>query len=399
MIDETLARDGGRPVRDSYLVFGSPDLQEPEIQEVLEVLRSGWIGTGPRVGRFEEQFREYIGCKHAVALNSCTAGLHLSLIALGAQPGDEVIVPTMTFAATANSVCHVGARPVLVDCERDTMNIDPRAVEAAITPRTRIIVPVHFAGRAADMTALEAIARPRGIKILEDAAHGVETVHQGRKIGTIGDCTAFSFYVTKNVVTGEGGMVTTENEEIASWIKVAGLHGMSKDAWKRYSDDGFKHYEVEFPGFKYNMMDLQAALGLHQLARVEENWEKRRALWQRYLDAFADLPVLPPPPVREGDRHAYHLFILLLDLDRLKWSRDEIQLALHRENIGTGIHYRAVHLHPFYRRSLGVRAGDFPNADFISERTLSLPFSTKLTERDVEDVFTAVRKVLRAAQR
>lgn len=398
-IREPLAREGGRPVRSSYLVFGSPDLQEPEIQEVLEVLRSGWIGTGPRVGRFEEQFRNYIGCRHAVALNSCTAGLHLSLIALGAKPGDEVIVPSMTFAATANSVCHVGARPVLVDCERDTMNIDPRAVEAAITPRTRIIVPVHFAGRAADMTALEAIARPRGIRILEDAAHGVETVHQGRKIGTIGDCTAFSFYVTKNVVTGEGGIVTTEDDEIASWIKVAGLHGMSKDAWKRYSDDGFKHYEIEFPGFKYNMMDLQAALGLHQLARVEENWQKRSVLWQRYLDAFADLPVALPPEVRNGDRHAYHLFILTLDTDRLKWSRDEIQQALHHENIGTGIHYRAVHLHPFYRRSLGVRPGDLPNSDYISDRTLSLPFSTKLTEQDVQDLFDAVHKVLRAAQR
>ncbi|MCA9729711.1 MAG: DegT/DnrJ/EryC1/StrS family aminotransferase [Candidatus Eisenbacteria bacterium] len=398
-IHEPLARDGGRPVRSSYLIFGAPDLQDPEIAEVVEVLRSGWIGTGPRVGRFEEQFRDYVGARHAVALNSCTAGLHLSLIALGAQSGDEVIVPTMTFAATANSVCHVGARPVLVDCEPDTLNLDPRAVEAALTPKTKIIVPVHFAGRAADMTALEAIARPRGIRILEDAAHGVETVHQGRKIGTIGDCTAFSFYVTKNVVTGEGGIVTTEDEEIASWIKIAGLHGMSKDAWKRYSDDGFKHYEVEFPGFKYNMMDLQAALGLHQLARVEENWQKRATLWQRYRDAFADLPVQLPAPVRHGDRHAYHLFILLLDLDRLKWTRDQVQHALHQENIGTGIHYRAVHLHPYYRRSLGVRPESFPHATAISERTLSLPFSTKLGESDVHDVFAAVHKVLRAARR
>lgn len=398
-VSEPLAKDGGKPIRDRYLVFGAPDLREPEIQEAIEVLRTGWIGTGPRVGRFEDDFRRYVGAKHAVALGSCTAGLHLSLIALGVKPGDEVIVPSMTFAATANSVVHVGGRPVLVDCERDTMNIDPRAFERAITPRTRVVVPVHFAGRAADITAIEAIARPRGIKILEDAAHAVETVHQGRKVGAIGDCTAFSFYVTKNVVTGEGGIVTTEDEEIATWIKIAGLHGMNKDAWKRYSDDGFKHYEIGFPGFKYNMTDMQAALGIHQLARVEENWTRRAELWQRYLEAFADLPVDLPAPVLPGDRHAYHLFIVTLQLEKLRWSRDEIQQALHKENIGTGIHYRAVHVHPYYRETFGYRDGDLPNADAISDRTLSLPFSTKLTDDDAGDVIAAMHKVLRAAAR
>ncbi|MFN8549393.1 MAG: DegT/DnrJ/EryC1/StrS family aminotransferase [Candidatus Eisenbacteria bacterium] len=372
-------------------------MQQPEIDEVVATLKSSWIGTGPKVARFEEDFRNYVGAKHAAALYSCTAGLHLAMIALGVKPGDEVIVPSMTFVATANSVIHVGATPILVDCEPGTMLIDPKAVERAITEKTRVIVPVHFAGRPADMTALRALARPRGIKILEDAAHAIETIHQGEKVGRIGDATAFSFYVTKNVITGEGGMVTTEDDEVASWIKVAGLHGMSKDAWKRYSDSGYRHYEVVFPGFKYNMMDLQASLGLHQLKRVEENWEKRRRLWDRYLAELKDLPLDLPPPVRSGDRHAYHLFIVEVQTEKLRMTRDEVMMALHRENIGTGIHYRAVHVHPYYRDRFGLTADDLPVSDRISERTLSLPFSTRLSEEDIADTFFALRKVLNAA--
>jgi dTDP-4-amino-4,6-dideoxygalactose transaminase len=397
--NQPLAIEGGPPVRDRFLIFGHPDLRQEEIDEVVATLRSGWIGTGPRVARLEEEFRRYLGVGHAVAVSSCTAGLHLALIALGAGSGDEVILPSMTFVATANAVCHVGARPVLVDCEPGTINLDPAAVERAITPRTKIIVPVHFAGRAADMTALRAIARPRGIRLLEDCAHAVETVHRGEKAGTMGDCAAFSFYVTKNVITGEGGMVTTNDEEIAAWIKVAGLHGMSKDAWKRYSDEGFKHYEVAFPGFKYNLTDLAAAIGLPQLRRVEENWAKRAALWSRYLEAFADLPAALPAPVPAGDRHAYHLFTLALDLERLRFTRDRVLDALQREGIGTGVHYRAVHLHPYYRDTFGYRPEMFPHADALSHRTLSLPFSTRLSEEDVTDVIDAVRKVLLAARR
>ena len=394
---EPLALHGGPPIRNEYLIFGAPDIREAEIEEVIQVLRSGWIGTGPRVGRFESDFARYVGSKHAVALNSCTAGLHLSLIALGVKPGDEVIVPSMTFAATANSVCHVGAIPVLVDCDPLTMNIDPGVVERAITPRTKVIVPVHFAGRPADMDAILALARPRGIRVLEDAAHATETIYRGRKVGTIGDCTAFSFYVTKNVITGEGGMVTTSDDQIAAWIKIAGLHGMSKDAWKRYSDEGFRHYEIGFPGFKYNMMDLQAALGIHQLARVEESWERRRILWNRYLESFADLPVTLPAPVAAGDKHAYHLFLLVLDTDQLTMSRDEIQQALHAEGIGTGIHYRGVHLHPYYADQFGYRPEDLPHTLHISDRTLSLPFSTRLSEDDIRDVLDAVHKVVAVA--
>lgn len=394
---QRLAVDGGAPVREDFLIFGSPDIRDEEIDEVVATLRSGWVGTGPRVGRFEEAFRDYVGAKHALALNSCTAALHLSLIALGVKRGDEVITTPMTFASSGNVIHHVGAKPVFVDCERDTMCIDPALVEEAVTGRTRALLPVHFAGRPCDMARIMEIASRRRLKIIEDAAHAVETVAQGRKVGTIGDATCFSFYVTKNVITAEGGMVTTASEEVANWIKVAGLHGLSKDAWKRYSDEGFKHYEVTFPGYKYNMMDLQAALGIHQLARVRENHSRRAALWAKYLEAFADLPVVLPVPVREGDVHAHHLFQLLLRTEDLRMSRDEVMQALHAENIGTGIHYVALHLHPFYRDSYGYERGQFPNAEWISDRTLSIPFSTKLTEKDTDDVIRGVRKVLGAA--
>lgn len=396
---QPLASEGGPSIRDRFLIFGSPDIRREEIDEVVATLESGWIGTGPRVARLEEEFRRYLGIDHAVAVSSCTAGLHLSLIALGVQPGDEVIVPSMTFVATANAVCHVGAKPILVDCERETMNIDPAAVARAITPRTRVIVPVHFAGRPADLTSLRALAVPRGIRLLEDAAHGVETVHRGEKAGTMGDCAAFSFYVTKNVVTGEGGMVTTKDEGIAAWVKVAALHGMSQDAWKRFSDEGYRHYEVEFPGFKYNLTDLAAAIGLPQLRRVEENWARREVLWRRYLEAFADLPAFLPAPVAPGDRHAYHLFTLILDLERLRFTRDQVLHVLQQEGIGTGVHYRGVHVHPFYRDRFGYRPEQFPNADFLSHRTLSIPFSTRLSEEDILDVIDGVRKVLRRARR
>ncbi|MFH1143304.1 MAG: DegT/DnrJ/EryC1/StrS family aminotransferase [Candidatus Eisenbacteria bacterium] len=386
------------PVRRDYLVFGRPDIRDEEIREVEATLRSGWLGTGPRVARFEEAFREYIGARYAMALNSCTAGLHLSMIAVGVEPGDEVITCPMTFASSANAILHVGATPVFADCNPTTLCIDPDQVAARITPRTRAILPIHFAGRPADMTRLEALARSRGVKIVEDAAHGIETVHRGRKVGTIGDCTVFSFYVTKNVITGEGGMVTTDDPALADWIKIAGLHGLSRDAWKRYSDEGFRHYEVVFPGFKYNMMDLQAAIGIHQLARVEANLVRREAIWRRYAQAFADLPLRIPPDPPAGDRHARHLFVILLELERLRATRDEILMALHQEGIGTGVHYRALHLHSYYRERFGYRTEDFPHAAWAGERTLSLPFSTALSDEDVSDVIAAVRRVLEAAR-
>jgi dTDP-4-amino-4,6-dideoxygalactose transaminase len=346
------------------------------------------------VAAFEQRFREYVGASHAVAVSSCTAALHLAMVAIGIRPGDEVIVPSMTFAATANAVIHAGGRPVLADVDRRTLCLDPEDVRRRLTPRTRALIPVHFAGRPCDMNALGNLARRHDLRVIEDCAHAIETLYLGRHAGTLGDLGAFSFYVTKNVVTGEGGMVTTADPKWAARIKTLALHGLSADAWKRFSDEGFKHYEVVEPGFKYNMMDLQAALGLHQLRRVEENLVRREQVWARYDEAFADLPVFRPAPPDEGTRHARHLYTLLLDVDRLRVGRDEVQQALHRQRIGTGVHYRALHLHRFYREEFSYARGDLPNAEWISDRTLSLPLSARLTDEDVADVVRAVRRTL-----
>ncbi len=382
------------PVREEYLVFGSPQILEPEIEEVVATLRSAWVGTGPRAAAFEQAFRTYVGAGHAVAVHSCTAALHLSLVAIGLEQGDEVIVPSMTFAATANVVIHAGGRPVLVDVDRSTQCLDVQEVTRRVTPRTRAVIPVHFAGRPCDVDGLLELAGRHGLRIIEDCAHAIETMSNGRHAGTFGDLGAFSFYATKNVVTAEGGMVTTADESWANRIKILALHGLSGDAWKRFSDEGFRHYEVVEPGFKYNMTDLQAALGIHQLRRVEENLERRQRIWHVYDEAFSDLPVHLPPAESPGTRHARHLYTLLLDLDRLRVGRDRVQLSLHRQRIGTGIHYHAIHRHDYYRRTFGYERDEFPNASWISDRTLSLPLSPKLTDEDVADVVAAVRRTL-----
>jgi len=390
-----LAIEGGRPIRDEFLVFGSPLIGEEEIAEVVDTLRSGWLGTGPKVHRFEEDFRRYIGCKHAIAVNSCTAGLHLALDVLGIGEGDEVITTPLTFAATANVIIHRRARPVFVDVDRETQNIDPNRVEDAITPRTKAIIPVHMAGRPCAMDAIMDLAKQHNLFVIEDAAHAVEAIYKGHKIGNIGHITAFSFYVTKNVCTGEGGMVTTNNDDWAEEIRIKSLHGISKDAWKRYSAEGFQPYETLYPGYKYNMMDIQAALGIHQLARVEENWRIRERYWQMYDEAFADISgiITPSKGLPPDSRHARHLYTILLDVDRLRITRNQFVEAMKAENIGTGIHFTALHLHKSYRETFGYKPGDFPNAEWIGERTVSLPLSPKLTESDVSDVIRAVKRV------
>jgi len=382
------------PIREKFLVFGSPLIVDDEINEVVATMRSGWLGTGPKTAKFEQMIKEYVGTKYALAVNSCTAGLHLSLISAGIKQGDEVITTPMTFAATANVICHVGAKPVFADVDRATMNIDPKEIEKKITEKTKALLPVHLAGRACDMEALTAIAAKYNLKLINDAAHSLETEYHGKKIGCFGDLSAFSFYVTKNITTVEGGMVTTDNEELANMIKIYALHGMSKDAWKRFSDEGYKHYQVIYPGFKYNMTDMQASMGIHQLKRIEAGAVRRKALWEKYNNAFRDLPCFVPAPVEVDTRHAYHLYTLLVDLEKLTVDRDAIMNALHKENIGTGVHYAALHLHPYYANTFGYKKGDFPNAEYISDRTLSLPFSPKLTDQDAEDVVSAVTAVL-----
>jgi len=381
-------------MRKNLLVFGNPLIEQSEIDEVVASLKSGWLGTGPKVHKFEEMFRKYKGAKYAMALNSCTAALHLSILVIGIKPGDEVIVPTMTFAATANAIIHAGGIPVFADCERETMNIDSNDVERKITSKTKAIVLVHFAGRACNMDAIMDIAKHHNLKVVEDCAHAVETEYHGKKAGTFGDLGCFSFYVTKNIVTGEGGMAITNNEDYANQIKVLGLHGMSKDAWKRFSDSGYKHYQVVCAGYKYNMMDIQAAIGIHQLPRVDKYWKRREKIWKHYNEAFGDLPVLTPAPVKSNTRHAYHLYALLLDIDHLKITRDKFLNEMTKRNISVGVHYIALHLHPYYQEAFGYKKGNFPNSEWISDRTLSLPLSAKLTDKDVEDVIEAVTRLL-----
>lgn len=389
-------------MREDFLVFGKPQIGEEEIAEVVATLRSGWIGMGPRTLEFERAFAEYVGAKHAIAVNSCTAALHLALIAAGVGPGDEVITTPMTFAATANVIVHTGATPVFADVDRRTQNIDPPRVAERITPRTKAILPVHMLGRPAEMDPLLALAAAHDLAVIEDAAHAAEAVYRGRHVGTLGHFTAFSFYATKNITTGEGGMLVTGDDAAAERLRVLRLHGISKDAWKRYSAEGFSPYETIEPGFKYNMLDLTAALGLHQLRRVEENLTIRERYVALYNEAFAELPGVIVPalePLGPGDRHAQHLYPLLLDLDRLALDRAGFIDALQERRIGTGIHFTAVHLHQYYRERFGYRRGDFPEAEYISDRTVSLPLSPAMTERDVEDVIAAVGDVVAAHRR
>jgi dTDP-4-amino-4,6-dideoxygalactose transaminase len=380
--------------RQDLLVFGSPLIGEEEIAEVVATLRSGWIGTGPRVAQFEEMMKEYTAAQYAIALSSCTAALHLSLLVLGIGPGDEVITTPMTFAATANAILHTGARPVFADVNRGTMLIEPEGIEAAITPRTRAILPVHLAGRPCAMDKILAIAKSHGLFVIEDAAHCIEGSYHGQKVGSMGDLTCFSFYVTKNLTTAEGGMITTGNAEWAARLRTLALHGMDLHAFNRFGDRGYRHYQVVEAGYKDNMTDIQAALGIHQLRRIEAAWERRNAIWNEYQKAFHDLPVHCPASDEPETRHARHLYTILAEKKECGKSRDELLEHFTQHKIGTGVHYTALHLHPYYRKTFGFKEGDFPNTEWIGQATLSLPLSAKLSNGDVEDVIAVLRHLL-----
>ncbi len=319
-----------------FIVFGAPLITQDEIDEVVDSLKSGWLGTGPKVARFEENFRKYKSAKHSIAVNSATSALHLSLLAAGIKEGDEVITTPLTFCATVNSIIYVGATPVLADVNPHTLNIDPLEIALKITPKTKAIVPVHFAGRSCDMDNIMKIAQKYNLKVIEDCAHAIETEYHGQKAGNFGDFGCFSFYVTKNVVTGEGGMILTNNEDSASRLKILALHGMSKDAWQRFSDKGYKHYQVVECGFKYNMMDLQAAIGIHQLKKVEENWKRRQQIWAKYNDAFSDLPVTLPSEVEKNTRHAYHLYTILVSHKKTGIKRDSFLEMMTKKRLVSG---------------------------------------------------------------
>ena len=381
-------------MRKDFLVFGSPSIEEPEIQEVVNVLRSGWVGTGPKTAQFEKDFSEYKNADHAIAVNSCTAALHLSLIACGVGPGDEVITTPFTFCATVNSIIHSGATPVLADIDPATMNIDPDEIEKKITKNTKALLIVHFAGRPCELDRLCAIAKKHNLKIIEDCAHAIESEYKEKKLGTFGDFGCFSFYVTKNIITGEGGMVLTRNEEDAARIKKLALHGMTNDAWKRFADKGYKHYHVTECGFKYNMTDIQAAIGIHQLKRIDQYWIKRREHWQRYNEAFSGLPITIPADPQENTRHAYHLYTILIDEKVLNISRDDFLEEMTQHKIGVGVHYDSIPEHPFYMDRYGFRPEDYPNAMRIGRQTVSLPLSAKLTESDQHDVISAVKDII-----
>ena len=380
--------------RKTFLPFSPPSISEDEIKEVVDTLRSDWLTTGPKTKRFEEAFRERLGSPAALALNSCTAALHLGLAALGVSKGDEVITTTMTFAASVNIIEHLGGRPVLVDVEPDTLNIDPAQVEEKITTRTKAILPVHFAGHPAAMDQIFELAGDNNLGVLEDAAHALPAVYRGKAIGSGDNPAAFSFYATKNLTTAEGGMLTG-SEELLEQARVLSLHGMSRDAWKRYEQGGSWYYEVVSPGYKYNMTDIQAALGLHQLRRLEGFQRRRREVVQAYNDAFSGCEALELPVERAEVEHAWHLYVLRLRPEALTIDRAQFIRELESRNIGTSVHFIPVHLHPYYRDKYGYAAGDFPVAYENYRRLLSLPLSPRLTDEDLADVIEAVLQVVK----
>lgn len=387
------ARGGRTGVRETFLSFSPPSIGDAEIAEVIDTLRTDWITTGPKTRRFEEEFARFVGAEGALAVNSATSAMLVGLAAAGIGRGDEVITTTMTFCSTVHVIEHVGATPVLVDVERDTLNVDPAAVRAAITPRTKAILPVHLYGHPCDMGALVPLARDHGLLVLEDAAHALPARHEGRMIGTIGDLTAFSFYATKNLTTAEGGMLTGA-PELLERCRLWSLHGMSRDAYKRYSAEGSWYYEVVVPGFKCNMTDIQAALGLHQLVKLPAFQRRRREVVDRYTEAFAALPELEVPVERASVESAWHLYVLRLNLERLTIDRAGFIEELRARNIGSSVHFIPVHMHPYYCQRYHFAEDDFPTAATEYRRVVSLPLHPRLSDEDVDDVIAAVREIV-----
>ncbi len=381
------------PVTTTTVRFAPPVIGRGEIDEVVAALESGWLSTGPRVRQFEQAFAAYTGAPYALALNSCTAALHLALLAYEVGPGDEVVTTPLTFCATANVAIHTGATPRFADIDPDTWNLSPAAAEAAVTPKTRAVVPVHFAGRPVDVAAFRALATRHRLALIEDAAHAVEAVSAGRKIGATADVTCFSFYATKNLTTGEGGMLTTASEEVARFARTASQHGISRDGWARYKELGSPHYDVLFPGFKYNMMDLQAAIGLHQLAGLPARTARRESVWRIYDEGLADLPLGRPAPVPAGDVHARHLYSVLVGPDS-GWTRDDLIAHLAGRGIATSVHFRALHLHPYYRDRYRLTRGMFPEAERVSDQIVSLPFGGGMTDDEAWTVVDVLRQAI-----
>lgn len=393
-----LAIAGGPPVRAKFLPFHRPSFGPEEEAEVIAALRSGWVTMGPRTHRLEAAFRDLLDTPYAVAVNSCTAALHLGLIGLGIGPGDEVVTTPLSFASTANVLVHLGAVPVFADVEPDTLTLAPDAAAARITPRTKAIMPVHLHGHPCDMAGLKELADRHGLPIIEDAAHAIEATFRGRRMGTDSTAAAFSFYATKNITTGEGGMLITRRKDLAEQAEILRLHGISRDAWNRYGEEGFRHWDILLPGYKYNMSDVLAAIGLAQLPKLEKFWVERRRLFHAYDAALVDIPEIIRPAVRPDVRSAYHLYNIRVRVEQLRWTRDQVMAAIQAENVGLGVHFRAIHLHPYYRDRFGFRRGLCPVAEAASDRLFSLPLYPALTREDITDIVTAVSKVLAVAR-
>jgi dTDP-4-amino-4,6-dideoxygalactose transaminase len=387
-----------RSTRRDFLPFSPPLVGEEEIREVVDTLRSPWITTGPKTRRFEEEFSAFVRAPGALALNSCTAAMHTALAVLGIGPGDEVITTPITFAATANVIEHVGARPILADVEPDTLNIDPERVAAAITPRTRALLPVHYTGHPVERDALEALARKHNLALIEDAAHALPASFRGQTIGSTPNPVAFSFYATKNLTTAEGGMLTAD-PEFLDRARIMALHGMSRDAWKRYDQGGSWRYEIVAPGFKYNMTDVASAIGLWQLRKQERFHRRRVEIVEAYTQAFAAEEALEPPVRRPYVEHAWHLYVLRIRPELLRIGRDRFIDELTTRNIGTSVHFIPIHLHPFYRKKYGYAPQDFPVAVSNFARLLSLPLHPGLSDQDVSDVIEAVLDVVQTHRR
>jgi len=386
-------------VRGQFLPFALPLIGQEEIDGVMECLRSGWLTTGPKTRQFEEEFAAYVGAKHALAVNSCTAALHLALEALKVGPGDEVVTSPMTFTATAAVIEHLGARPVFVDVEPATLNLDARGIEGAITPKTKAILPVHFAGQACDLTTILEVSRRRGIPVVEDAAHAIPTRYQGKLVGSFGDVTCFSFYATKNVTTGEGGMITTDRDDVADRVRLMHLHGMSRGAWKRYTEAGSWAYEILAPGFKCNLSDVASAIGIPQLRRCEEFHARRREIARRYTEAFAGLPGARVPVVHDDFAHGWHLYVLQIDSSALSIDRDGFIREMMGRKIGVSVHFIPLHIQPYYRDKYGYAPDDFPNALAAFKAIVSLPLYARMSDGDVDDVIAAVRDIVESHRR
>ena len=376
------------------LPFHQASIGEEEVKEIIQTLNSGWLTTGQKTRLFEKTFADYIGCKHAIGLNSCTSGLHLSLVVSGVSSGDEVITSPITFPATTNVIVHQNAKPVFVDVEPETLNINCSEIESKINDSTKAILPVHFAGHPCDMDTIISLAQKHNLTVIEDAAHALESKYHGNKIGAIGNFTAFSFYATKNITTGEGGMLTTNDDNYADKLRILSLHGISKNAWKRYGKEGFQHWELLMPGYKYNMFDVQASLGIHQIKKVESFLNRRVQIVKKYNDAFEKTEEIQLLKPESNIKHAHHLYVIVIKTENLKVSRDKVLNEIQKRGIGVAVHFRSLHLQPFFKQHFNYKKGMFPQAEYLSDRVISLPLYPKMTDEDVSRVIETVLGVL-----